>query len=171
MRPGRVPTVDGHEIEAVRQPWHRRFPPRRGPAEIGLFAFLTLFAWGVWIYLVLPLLGLVLWWLGIERLIEEVFSVHYEHLAQTLLSYTGVFLVMVSLFGLWVLWNVFCYSGTVDPNDKPLRVAAAEVVRAFALAPAELAALRDTRVVRVDLDDADRVRVLGQGPPALPIRR
>jgi poly-beta-1,6-N-acetyl-D-glucosamine biosynthesis protein PgaD len=164
MRPGRVPTVEGRPIEPVRHPWHRRFPPRRGPREIGLFAFLTILAWGLWIYLALPLLGLLLWWLGVERLVEEVLSVQYEHLAQTLLSYTGVFLVMISIFGLWMLWNLFCYGGTVDPDDKPPRVASPELVAAFDLAPTDLAALRNARLIHVDLDADDRVRVVEAGP-------
>lgn len=167
MRPGRVPTVDGRPIEPVRHPWHRRFPPRRGPAEIGLFAFLTILAWGVWIYLVLPLAVLVLWWLGVERVFEEVFTVGYEDLSQTLLSYTGVFLVMISLFGLWVLWNVVCYGGTVGPDDRAPRVAGRRARRAAGVARGELAALRNARVVRVDLDEEDRVLVLG-GAPARP---
>ena len=165
MRPGRVPTVEGRPIESVRHPWHRRFPPRRGPAEVGLFAFLTLFAWGLWIYLVLPLLGLLLWWLGIERIVEEVLSVRYDHLAQTLLSYTGVFLVMASLLGLWVLWNLLCYGGTVRRDELPPRVAPPELAEALELGRRELAALRDGRVVWVDLDADDRVRVLeGEAP-------
>lgn len=163
MQPGRVPTVEGRPIEPVRHPWHRRFPPRRGPAEIGLFAFLTILAWGLWIYLVLPLLGLVLWWLGIERVVEEVMSVRYDHLAQTLLSYTGVFLVMISLLGLWVLWNVLCYGGTVRPDEQPRQVV--EPTRAFELGRRDLAVLRNGRVVRVDLDTDDRVQVLeGEAP-------
>ena len=94
MRPGRAPIVDGERMEPVRRPWHRRWPPRRGPAEIGLVAFLTVFCWGLWIHLVLPLAGLVLWWLGIERLVGEVFTVRNDDLSQTLVSYTGVFLVI-----------------------------------------------------------------------------
>ena len=159
MRPGRAPTVDGERMEPVRRPWHRRWPPRRRPAEIGLLAFLTVFCWGLWIHLVLPLVGLILWWLGIERLFEEVFTVGYADLSQTLLSYTGVFLVMVSVFGLWVLWNVFCYSGTIRPDDKLPRVARSEVRQVFDLSHTDLATLRDARVVHVDLDADDRVRV------------
>lgn len=171
MRPGRAPIVDGERMETVRQPWHRRWPPRRGPAEIGLVAFLTVFCWGLWIHLVLPLAGLVLWWLGIERLVDEVFTVHYDDLSQTLLSYTGVFLVIASLFGLWVLWNVVCYGGTVRPDAKLPRVGIAEVRTAFGLDQADLDTLRRSRVVHVDLDHDDRVRVRTTGSPAASVGR
>lgn len=167
MRPGKAPIVDGERIAPVLRPWHRRWPPRRGPAEIGLVAFLTVFCWGLWIHLVLPLAGLVLWWLGIERLIGEVFTVRYDDLSQTLLSYTGVFLVIASLFGLWVLWNVVCYGGNVRPDDKLPRVGIAEVRVAFGLDQADLDTLRRSRVVHVDLDRDDRVRVRRIGSPVM----
>lgn len=154
----------------AEQPWHRRWPPRRGPAEIGLVAFLTIFCWGLWIHLVLPLAGLVLWWLGVEHVVGEVFTVGYSDLSHTLLSYTGVFLVMASLFGLWVLWNVVCYGGTVRRDDKLPRVGITEVRVAFGIQQAELDTLRRSRVVHVDLDRDDRVRVLAgrRGPAAEP---
>jgi poly-beta-1,6-N-acetyl-D-glucosamine biosynthesis protein PgaD len=152
-------------MEAAERPWHRRWPPRRGPAEIGLLAFLTVFCWGLWIHLVLPLAGVVLWWLGVERVVGEVFSVAYDDLSQTLLSYTGVFLVISSLFGLWVLWNVVCYGGTIRPDDKLPRVGFTEARLAFGLEPSDLDTLRHARVVHVDLDADDRVRVLAL-PPA-----
>lgn len=170
MRPGRAPTVDGERMEPVRRPWHHPWPPRR-PGEIGLLAFLTVLFWGLWIHLVLPLVGLVLWWLGIERLFEEVLVVGYTDLSQTLLSYTGIFLVMVSLFGLWVLWNVVCYGGSVHPDDKLPRVARSEVRQVFALSHTDLATLRSARVVHVDLDPDDRVRVAAlplAAPPGQP---
>lgn len=165
MRPGRAPIVEGR-METADKPWHRRWPPRRGPAEIGLVAFLTVFCWGLWIHLVLPLVAVVLWWLGIERVVGEVFAVAYHDLSQTLLSYTGVFLVIVSLFGLWVLWNVFCYSGTVRPDDKLPRVGFTEARRASGLEPSDLDRLRRARIVHVDLDADDRVRVLALSPAA-----
>jgi poly-beta-1,6-N-acetyl-D-glucosamine biosynthesis protein PgaD len=165
MRPGRAPIVEGR-MEAADKPWDRRWPPRRGPAEIGLVAFLTIFCWGLWVHLVLPLVGVVLWWLGIERVVGEVFTVAYDDLSQTLLAYSGVFLVIVSLFGLWVLWNVFCYSGTIRPDDKLPRVGFTEARRAFGLEPSDLDRLRRARVVHVDLDADDRVHVLALPPAA-----
>lgn len=167
MRPGRAPIVEGR-IETADKPWHRRWPPRRGPAEIGLVAFLTIFCWGLWIHLVLPLVGVVLWWLGAELLVAEVFTVRYADLSQTLLSYTGVFLVMASLFGLWVLWNVVCHGGSVRRDDKLPRVGIAEVRAAFGLDQADLDILRRSRVVHVDLDRDDRVRVLAGSPAPAP---
>jgi hypothetical protein len=88
-----------------------------------------------------------------------VFTVRYDDLSQTLVSYTGVFLVIASLFGLWVLWNVVCYGGNVRPDDKLPRVGIAEVRAAFGLDQADLDTLRRSRVVHVDLDRDDRVRV------------
>ncbi|HEX6203091.1 MAG TPA: poly-beta-1,6-N-acetyl-D-glucosamine biosynthesis protein PgaD [Thermoanaerobaculia bacterium] len=158
MRPGRAPIADAG-LESTRHPWNRRWPPRRG-ARIGLVAFLTVFCWGVWIHLVLPLAGLVLWWLGVGRLVEQVFTVAYEDLSATLLSYTGVFLVMSSLLGVWILWNLFCYGGTVRPDETPDLVADSKVRRVFEVGRDELALLRGGRVVHVDLDRDDRVRVL-----------
>jgi poly-beta-1,6-N-acetyl-D-glucosamine biosynthesis protein PgaD len=158
MRPGRAPIADPG-IESTRHPWNRRWPPRRG-AQIGLVAFLTVFCWGLWVHLVLPLAGLVLWWLGVGRLIEQVFTVSYEDLSATLLSYTGVFLVMTSLLGVWILWNVVFYGGTVRRDETPDLVADSKVRRVFEVGRDELALLRGARVVHVDLDRDDRVRVL-----------
>ena len=167
MRPGRAPIVEGR-IETADKPWHRRWPPLHGPAEIGLVAFLTIFCWGLWIHLVLPLAGLVLWWLGVELLVAEVFTVRYADLSQTLLSYTGVFLVMASLFGLWVLWNVVCHGGSVRRDDKLPRVGIAEVRAAFGLDQADL----DTCAARASSTSTSTATTgCASSPAARPRRR
>ena len=164
MRSGEAPIVEASGIEAMLA---RQWSWRR-PLPAGLVSALTLLFWGVWLYLVLPLVSLVLWFFGVRFFILEIAEGGYEGLRDSLLAYSSVLLVLVGLLALWIAWNVTRYGGEKDRRTaKREEVKDAEVRKAFHLDESLLSTLRGERLVRVDLD-GDGVVVMKAAPALAP---
>jgi poly-beta-1,6-N-acetyl-D-glucosamine biosynthesis protein PgaD len=137
----------------------------RRPVPTGLFALLTVFFWVGWLYLVLPLVSLLLWAFGVRFFMEQIRQGGYEGLIASLLAYSTVLLVIVSLLALWIAWNVVRYGGDSDRRTVKREEVPDWVVRgAFRLEDRLLTVLRDKRLVRVDFD-SDGVVVIADARP------
>jgi poly-beta-1,6-N-acetyl-D-glucosamine biosynthesis protein PgaD len=164
MPSGEAPTAEASTVKALlARHWsHRR------PVPTGVLAVLTVLFWGVWLYLVLPLVSLVLWALGVRLFIEQIRQGGYEGLLASLVAYSSVLLVLVGLLALWIAWNVRRYGGSSDRRTVKRGALADEEVReAFRLDDRLLAVLRDRRLLRVDLN-GDGVVVIADAPPREP---
>ena len=161
MPPGKAPIAESSTVDALlaRQWSHRR------PLPTGLLALLTVLFWGVWLYLVLPLVSLLLWAFGVRFLVEQIRRGGYEGLLASLITYGVVLLVLVSLLALWIAWNVVRYGGSSDRRTVKRAEVPDWVVRGtFRVDDSLLSVLRAERLVRVDFE-GDSVVVIADAQP------
>jgi biofilm PGA synthesis protein PgaD len=161
MPPGKAPIAESSTVDALlaRQWSHRR------PLPTGLLALLTVLFWGVWLYLVLPLVSLLLWALGIRFLAEQIRLGGYEGLLGSLITYGGILLVLVGLLASWIAWNVVRYGGSSDRRTVKRAEVPDWVVRGkFSVDESLLSVLRAERLVRVDFE-GDNVVVIADARP------
>ena len=161
MPPGKAPIAESSTVDALlaRQWSHPR------PLPTGLLALLTVLFWGVWLYLVLPLVSLLLWALGVRFLVEQIRLGGYEGLVGSLINYGVVLLVLVSLLASWIAWNVVRYGGSSDRRTvKREEVPDWMVRREFRVDESLLSVLRAERLVRVDFE-GDAVVVIADARP------
>jgi poly-beta-1,6-N-acetyl-D-glucosamine biosynthesis protein PgaD len=89
----------------------------------------------------------------------------YDGLLFSLAAYSSVVLVLVGVLVLWIVWNVVRYGGSNDRRTvKRAEVTDLEVQQAFHLDDSLLAALRNERLLRLDLDKDDCVVMMGAEP-------
>ena len=165
MLSGKALIAKSSTIDALlaRQRSHRR------PLPTGIVALLTLLFWGVWLYLVLPLVSLLLWFFGVRLFIQEITKGAYEGLRLSLADYSLILLVLVALLALWIAWNVSRYGGSNDRRTVRLAdVTDREVQKWFRLDESLLSVLRGERFVHVDLDGDGCVMVMATSPSRLP---
>jgi poly-beta-1,6-N-acetyl-D-glucosamine biosynthesis protein PgaD len=159
MRSGVALIDEASTIEAMRE--RRRSPGK--PVPTGMLGVLTVVFWAVWIYLVLPLVSLLLWAAGVELLVRETTANSYRALADTLVGYSSVLLVLVGLLSLWIVWNVRRYGGAHDRRlVKAEEVTDLEVWKQFRLDDSIGESLREERYLCVDLDAEGCVVVVGR---------
>ena len=164
MPPGKVPIAESSTVDALlaRQWSHRR------PLPTGLLALLTVLFWGVWLYLVLPLVSLLLWAFGVRFLAEQIRQGGYEGLVGSLITYGVVLLVLVSLLALWITWNVVRYGGSHDRRTVKRAEVPDWVVRGkFHVDESLLSVLRAERLVRVDFEGDNVVMIADARPRAV----
>jgi len=67
---------------------------------------ITVLFWGLWVYLITPLLSLGLWFIGIYLFVDRMITLGgYEVFAEQLVNYGAVVIVMWLVLTLWVIWN------------------------------------------------------------------
>ena len=172
MPPGKAPIAESSTVDALlaRQWSHRR------PLPAGLLALLTVLFWGIWLYLVLPLVSLLLWAFGVRFLAEQIRLGGYEGLLGSLINYGMVLFVLISLLAVWIAWNVVRYGGSQDRRTVKRAEVPDWVVRGkFSIDNSLLSVLRAERLVRVDFEGDDvvliadaRVRAVSPAGPASP---
>lgn len=172
MPPGKAPIAESSTVDALlaRQWSHRR------PLPAGILTLLTVLFWGVWLYLVLPLVSLLLWAFGVRFLFMQIRQGGYEGLLRSLLTYGVVLIVLVGLLALWITWNVVRYGGSSDRRTVKRTEVPDWVVRGkFRIDDSLLSVLRAERLVRVDFEGDDvvviadaRTRAISPASPASP---
>ena len=160
MPSGVARIVDASSLQSFL---HRRWSHRR-PVPTGVLGLLTALFWALWIYLVLPLAGLLLWVVGVRLFVHRLAESGYRALLSSLLAYSSVLLVLIGLLASWMAWNIVRYGGASDRRtakrpDVPDPVVAA----AFRIDSSVLDVLRSGHTVRIDLAADDRIVVLA-GP-------
>ena len=164
MESGEALIAEASAVDALvtRQRTHKR------PLPAGIVSVLTVLFWGVWLYLVLPLVSLVLWFFGVRLFIQEITKGAYEGLRTSLTDYSLVLLVLVALLALWIAWNVSRYGGSNDRRTvRQAEVTDREVQKWFRLDESLLAVLRGERFVHVDLDGDGCVLLMAASPRAV----
>lgn len=118
----------------------------------------TLF-WGLWAYLVMPLLSLLLWYFGIQIFVEEMIVLGgYQAFLEELGRYGAVVLAMLLATVTWVSWNVRRYGGEHNTRTHMLAaVTLMETADAAGLTPETIETLQQRRRLTVSFDDNDRL--------------
>ena len=119
---------------------------------------LTMFFWGLWIYLVLPLVSLMLWFAGIYLFVDRMITLGgYRAFADQLGNYATAVLLMWSLLTLWVVWNLMRYGGRHERrNVKPPHVSDKQMADSMGLTTAVVRSLRSKRSVALHFKSENR---------------
>ena len=123
------------------------------------FAELTITAafWGVWIYLVMPLLSLLLWFAGIYLFVDRMISLGgYRAFSDQLVNYGVTVLVMWSALTLWVVWNVTRYGHRERRSVRPRHVSDKQMAAAMGLSTELVKRLRSERMVALHFESESR---------------
>ena len=161
MRFGEAPTGRLSSIAAMLE---RRASPSRRLARKGAIYLLTMIFWGLWTYLVMPILSLVLWFLGFQLFTRQMTELGgYTTLLYSLRDYSLVFLGIVLALLLWILWNVVRYGGSKDRRTvKKDEVPDVEIAQAHSMDMALLTDLRAEQCVTVDVTPSGSLVILGR---------
>ena len=132
---------------------------------------LTTVFWGMWAYLVIPLLSLALWYAGIYLFTDRMITLGgYEAFASQLLQYTAVILVMGLMLALWVTWNLLHYGRRDRRNVAPRPVTTLQIGDAMHLDTGCVTALQASRAIALHFNDT-RCPVIDEvidGPDSAP---
>lgn len=114
---------------------------------------MTFVFWGLWVYLVAPLLSLLLWYIGIYLFVDRMITLGgYEAFAEQLVNYGSAVFVMWLLLTLWVLWNLRRYGQRNRRTVPPPHVTHAQIAESMHLSPESLRLLNASRVTHMHFD-------------------
>jgi len=119
----------------------------------------TALFWGLWAYFITPVLSIVLWYLGYQVFVEEMFELGgFEALREQLHRYGLVIFLIFFITACWVLYNRLRYGGTHNTRTHMLApVTLAETADVAGLKLAQAEALQDAKRLVVSFDDADHL--------------
>jgi poly-beta-1,6-N-acetyl-D-glucosamine biosynthesis protein PgaD len=141
-----------------RQPVSRR----RLLAEVAA----TTFFWGVWFYLVTPLVTLVLWYAGFRVFESEMVDRSgYQAFMEQSEQYGMVVMAMLLITLAWVFWNVRRYGGIYNTRTRSLApVSLMESADMAGLAPEEVEQIQDCQRLVLDFTAHNHVIVRDSSP-------
>ena len=116
--------------------------------------FMTVLFWGLWSYLITPLVSLVLWFAGIYLFTERMISMGgYQAFADQLINYTTFIAAMGVLLALWVIWNQQRYGRRDKRNVIPGHVSETQVEEVTGLDQGIVDELRRARKIAMHYQD------------------
>jgi len=137
-----------------RSPYVIEKPQLKTNMTKGVEAAVTTVAWAVWLYFAMPVLTMVLWYLGVRLVLaEQLFGTHYLGLLSVVRIYAIVLLSMWLALSCWSLYNRRRFRGRDRRTFAPL--ATDEDLAAFFRV--EVTAVKSARAAR-------RVAVHFDGP-------
>lgn len=140
---------------------HAGQPPWRMALEVTV----TSVFWGLWFYLVMPLVSALLWLAGVQVFVEQMIERGgYETLLDKLSAYGGVVLAMLLAITLWIAWNKRHYGSHNTRTHALAAVTLMEEGAAAGVEPARLGQLQDSRRLVVRFDENDELVVEHAGP-------
>jgi biofilm PGA synthesis N-glycosyltransferase PgaC len=114
---------------------------------------MTFVFWGLWVYLIAPLLSLLLWYIGIYLFVDRMITLGgYEAFAEQLANYSLVIFVMWLFLTLWVIWNLRRYGQHNRRTVLPPHVTKTQMAEAMHLTPESLQRLNASRVTHMHFD-------------------
>jgi poly-beta-1,6-N-acetyl-D-glucosamine biosynthesis protein PgaD len=104
---------------------------RETPLRLAAEVTATALFWGLWLYVVMPLVSLLLWLAGVQVFVEQMITLGgYEAFLEKLMTYGLVVLaIMLTIFA-WVLWNVKHYGKRNTRSHELAAVTLAETAEA-----------------------------------------
>ncbi|MEJ2108204.1 MAG: poly-beta-1,6-N-acetyl-D-glucosamine synthase [Acidiferrobacteraceae bacterium] len=119
-RGSRVQDVSLHRnINHDRRHYYHNRLIHSAPGRLGVL-LLTAAFWGLWSYLVAPLLSLLLWLGGIYLFTDRMIELGgYYAFGEQLVSYAGITFAMWAGLSVWVLWNMFRYGRRNNRLRRP----------------------------------------------------
>lgn len=132
---------------------------------------LTIIFWGLWSYLVTPLVSLALWFAGIYLFVDRMITMGgYQMFAEQLVLYGSLVFVMSFVLTVWVLWNQMRYGRNERRTVPPAHVSEAQIATATNLSPALVGALRAAKDIALHYEAHDRPQIERYGdlePPLI----
>ena len=121
----------------------------RGATELAM----TMVFWGLWLYLVMPLISLMLWVGGVYLFTERMITMGgYQAFGDQLVNYTVAILAMGLMLALWVIWNQRRYGRHDKRNVIPKHVSETQVGEAAGLGQKDVDELRNARTIYMHYD-------------------
>lgn len=144
-----------------------RRPDLQPRTQRWVFRTFTVLAWTVWIYLFLPLLGLLLWALGIERFLRLIIVPGTQGQMLALFAFVGILAAAALVIVGWSRFSAH-RARTAPRPDEPRPVTDTMTCERFRITPDMLETIRSNRIIVLHIDDkGDPVEV---EPRHLPIR-
>jgi poly-beta-1,6-N-acetyl-D-glucosamine biosynthesis protein PgaD len=129
-------------------------PPMQWAVEVTLTAIF----WGLWLYVIAPLVSILLWLAGVHVLVEQMITLGgYEYLLEKLSTYGLVVLGIMCVTFAWVLWNIRRYGKRNTRRRAPPPVTLKETAAMAGLKPDVLRRMQHERRLVIDFDEQDRL--------------
>ena len=114
---------------------------------------ITVIFWGLWIYLVTPLLSLVLWFIGIYLFVDRMITLGgYQAFAEQLVNYGAAVFVMWLALTLWVIWNLRRYGQRNRRHEPPPYVTNDQIAEAMHLSTKTISRAHESRDIHLHFD-------------------
>lgn len=162
-------------VEAVKRV-EPRHPPiiyrpdlQSGPQR-ALFTTITFLAWTIWIYLFMPLIGLLGWWLGFDAFARFMLAPGSLDYLVTLAAY-GLVVVATALiiFG-WSRYNLMRFRGA-DRRSAPPPISDEMICERFQIDVESLKGIRNARIMVIEVGEEGNLTGLDIREPVSPRRR
>lgn len=117
---------------------------------------ITVVFWGLWAYLVTPLLSLLLWYIGISLFVDRMVTLGgYEIFAEQMVDYGSIVVAMWLLLTLWVVWNLHRYGQRNRRMALPPHVTRAQMAEAMHLPQESIRRLNTSRATYMHFDSEE----------------
>jgi biofilm PGA synthesis protein PgaD len=142
--PGQNTTVifDRPDLQARRHRW--------------AYSALTLLAWGIWMYLWLPVVTLLAWYLGVRTFIREMVIPDPRAMGALALAYLVVVAILGAILVVWSQYNLRRFRGQDRRRASP-PVSDEELVHWFQISPEMLEGFRSQGSFTVEHDEEGRI--------------
>ncbi len=117
--------------------------------------------WGLWAYVITPLVSLLLWFAGVQVFVEQMITLGgYQIFFERLMTYGLVVLVIMLTTFAWVTWNLRRYGARNTRTRERPAVTLKETAAVAGLDEGDVRRLQKARRVMVDFDDGDGLILL-----------
>lgn len=141
----------------ARKPLIIERPDLQTPPQRVMSGMLTAAFWVVWIYLWLPLIGVLGWAFGVSRFYEEMITFDgYEALLELLDVYLKVVALLAGSLIAWAVYNWIRFRGE-DRRKARAEVTTAEIAEYAGLDAAQLERWQSAQILRVEHHDDGRI--------------
>lgn len=140
---------------------------RQFPWRTALEVTVTSVFWGLWFYLVMPLVSALLWLAGVQVFVEQMIEQGgYQALVDRLSTYGGVVTAMLVAITLWIVWNVRHYGSHNTRTHTLAAVTLMEEGAASGIEPRRLGQLQESRRLVIHFLENDEL-VIEQAEAAI----
>lgn len=145
--------IDRPELQARRHRW--------------TYSTLTLVAWAVWMYLWLPVVTIVAWYLGVRTFIREIMLPDRAVVLTLVLSYLAVIIVMGVILVVWSRYNLRRFRD-LDRRRASPPVTDQVILEWFRCSPENMERLRVEKSVTVEYDEEGVILAVEPGSKVQP---
>ena len=118
---------------------------------------ITVVFWGLWVYLVTPLLSLLLWYAGIYLFVDRMITLGgYQAFSEQLFNYSAAVFAMWLSLTLWVLWNLRRYGQHNRRTVPPPHVSKTQMSEAMHVAGDVMRRVHASRQIYLHFDGHER---------------
>lgn len=124
-----------------------------GPPQLAM----TVLFWGLWIYLMVPLVSLGFWFGGVYLFLDRMVLLGgYQELIDKAYQYSSAIIVMWSVLGAWVLWNKLRYGNKNRRQLRPPHLSQLNLKKSTGLDYPVLDQLRHSKEIFLHFDDGQK---------------